>query len=93
MGYSPWGHKDLDTSEQLYIHTHRVCGRNREQSCRLGGQVVGDEAVKLGRAQTPLDLVIHAKEAAGNHGVRWAFLWELDGRDAGWGRKVTASSE
>ena len=47
----------------------------------------------MGRAQTPLDLVIHAKEAAGSHGVRWAFLWELDGRDAGWGRKVTASSE
>ena len=47
----------------------------------------------MGRAQTLLDLVIHAREAAGSQGVRWAFLWELDGRGAGWGRKVTASSE
>ena len=22
MGYSPWGHKELDTTERLNIHTH-----------------------------------------------------------------------
>ena len=22
MGYSPWGHKDLDMTEQLSMHTH-----------------------------------------------------------------------
>ena len=31
---------------------------------------VHDEAVELGRAQTLVDLVIHAREAAGSHGVR-----------------------
>ena len=65
----------MDASEQLththtHTHTHRVCGRNHEQSFRLGRQVVGDEAVELGRAQTLVDLVIHAREAAGSHGVR-----------------------
>ena len=24
MGYSPWGHKELDTTEQLHTHTHLV---------------------------------------------------------------------
>ena len=22
MGYSPWGHKELDTTERLSVHTH-----------------------------------------------------------------------
>ena len=24
MGYSPWSHKELDTTERLHTHTHHV---------------------------------------------------------------------
>ena len=24
MGYSPWGHKELDTTERLSTHTHSI---------------------------------------------------------------------
>ena len=36
MGYSPWGHKELDTTEQLGIAQHRIRNnqRNRFRKCR-----------------------------------------------------------
>ena len=36
MGYSPWGHKELDTTEQLGIAQHRIRDnqRNRFRKCR-----------------------------------------------------------
>ena len=29
VGYSPWGHKELDTAERLSTHAHRWCCRGR----------------------------------------------------------------
>ena len=25
VGYSPWGHKELDTTERLHVHVHVQC--------------------------------------------------------------------
>ena len=27
MGYSPWGHKELDTTEHAHTHTHTIYAR------------------------------------------------------------------
>ena len=34
MGYSPWGHRDSDTTERMSMHTadwYKVMGRDRAQ--------------------------------------------------------------
>ena len=35
VGYSPWGRKELDTTEQLHTHTHTRMGNSYQgnQSC------------------------------------------------------------
>ena len=50
MSYSPWGHKELDTSEQL-THTHKLClgfpggSDSKELACNAGdlGLILGQE--------------------------------------------------
>ena len=50
MSYSPWGHKELDTSEQL-THTHKLCigfpggSDSKESACNAGdlGLIPGQE--------------------------------------------------
>ena len=31
MGYSPWGPKELDTTERLHVHIHQLYGRTEAQ--------------------------------------------------------------
>ena len=69
VGYSPWGRKELDTTEQLHLHTHGsyyyrhyfyYCDYHREQTKRRGAEGSGQPAPCPARGLLSL---------TGSHGV------------------------
>ena len=40
MGYSPWGHKEADTTKQLSIHTHNALPAQIKRVNRMKADII-----------------------------------------------------
>ena len=82
MGYSPWGHNELDTTEQLSTHAQKFPGTVGTLGA-VGAARLRSPAPQGGCLPVPGLVSVHSRQGSPGHGSCGHREWRGEGGEGG----------